>query len=90
MVVYRLCNEKEYNEIINSKNFNNVGKKFVSDNKLNTYNYDNNKLYIHFFKNFESIFYLTTTKGYYICIYDIPNDILNENKSTGFYLDKIF
>ena len=44
---------------------------------------------MHFFENEISLLYLYPSKGKRICIYDIPEDILNSAIGTGFYLDFI-
>ena len=88
MKVYRLCKEDEYIKIISNKNFKSIGKKFQNNSKLNNHIYEEDKLYIHFFKNFDSIFYLNTNKNKYICIYSIPDKLLEKYKGTGFYLDR--
>ena len=79
MLVYRICKKSELERIFEDNNFTNVGYNFpVSD--LNTHNYTENSKYLHFFLKKESIFYLRTLKDRYICIYDIPEDILNRYK----------
>lgn len=88
MIVYRICKRTELQKIFEYNNFTNVGYNF-SILDLNTHNYNKNSKYLHFFKNKESIFYLRTLKDRYICVYDIPEDILNRYKGIGYYLDYI-
>lgn len=90
MVVYRICNELEKNTLLNERSFNNIGHFCYENKKTNTHFYKDGKKYIHFFKDFDSIFYLKTTKNHYICTYDIPDSILISYKSLGFYLDRMF
>lgn len=88
MIVYRICKKEELQKVIEDNNFTNTGYNFsVSD--LNTHNYNKNSKYLHFFLNKESIFYLRTLKDRYICVYDIPEDILNRYKGIGYYWDYI-
>ena len=76
MLVYRICKKSELERIFEDTNFTSVGYNFpVFD--LNIHNYTENSKYLHFFLKKESIFYLRTLKDRYICIYDIPEDILN-------------
>ena len=89
MLVYRLCKKEEIEEILNSKNYKKVGKSFKINNKLNMHKYIENKKYLHFFKRKDSILYLNTIKGYYICTYDIPYKLLEFTFGLGYYLDKI-
>ena len=44
---------------------------------------------MHFFSNFDDILYLNLRKDYYICIYDIPDDLLNISAGIGYYYDFI-
>lgn len=88
MIVYRICKKEEIKHILNDKNFKNVGKTFEINENANTHLYINDKKYIHFFKDKDSIFYLGTTADMYICTYDIPNYLLETHYGIGFYLDK--
>ena len=89
-MVYRLCNPVEIQEILNSKCFQNVGKVCRNNPKYNNHQYQENQKYLHFFQNYDSLFYLYVKKGTYICEYDIPEEILEKYKGTGIYLDRIF
>lgn len=88
MLVYRVCKNIEFKKILNENNFNNIGNYFTKTN-LNTHNYDEKYKYLHFFKDKESIFYLRTLKDRYLCIYDIPEEILSKYIGTGYYWDFI-
>lgn len=88
MLVYRICKKDEIDMIFNDRNFKNVGKVCKINDNINTHVYKNNKKYIHFFKNKDSIFYLNTTKEMYVCTYDIPIYLLETHYGVGFYLDK--
>lgn len=88
MLVYRICKKDEIENILRNRGFYNVGKNFHIDKKKNTHPYENDKKYLHFFKNKDSIFYLNTDVNYFICTYDIPNHLLAKNVGIGFYLDR--
>ena len=90
MLVYRLSSLEEINELFDSKNISNICKTFTPSKKKNNFKYDPNKRYIHFFKDFESTFYLNLDKDKYICVYDIPELTLERNKGMGIYLDREF
>ena len=88
MLVYRICTESEKIAIIEDKGFDDTGV-FCSYNPgLNTHNYCPNAKYLHFFKDFDSIFYLLVAEGDYLCTYDIPEWLLNNYIGEGFYLDR--
>ena len=87
MLVYRLCNKKEIDIILNDKSFENVGKVCKKNSNVNTHSYIDNKKYLHFFKDKDSIFYLNTSKDMCICIYDVPKDLLEESEGKGCYFD---
>lgn len=88
MIVYRICKKDEINIILNDKSFQNVGKVCEINENINTHLYIDNKKYIHFFKDKDSIFYLDTTPDMFICTYDIPSYLLEKHYGIGFYLDK--
>ncbi len=93
MVVYRLCSKDEIDKIFANSSFLNVGvlgKEFHKENDevdLNSHNYVENELYMHFFPKFIDLFYLGLEEGMYICFYDVPFDILKENVGYGEYVD---
>ena len=88
MIVYRICKKDEIDIILNDKTFQKIGKVCEINKSINTHLYINNKKYIHFFKDKDSIFYLDTTADMYICTYDIPNYLLETHYGIGLYLDK--
>ena len=90
MKVYRLCDKNEIDIVFKSKSFNSVGNKFEIDPKKNTHQYLQDTEYIHFFKKPISLLYLSLLKGKYICVYNIPDSILQQYEGTGLYLDFIF
>ena len=69
MEVYRLCNEVEYQIIGNTMSFDNIGSIYKNNSKENNHNYHNNQKYIHFFKEYTSLFYLYLKPGTFICTY---------------------
>lgn len=89
MKVVRLCNKCEVEEILQRRSFEHVGHKCEIDSKKNTHQYLSDKKYMHFFKNEIGILHLSPTKGKYICVYDIPEDILKASEGRGFYYDFI-
>ncbi len=88
MKVYRLCRENEVNQILNNQFFDNIGS-FYSNFGCNIHNYDKDKRYLHFFKSKASLLYLNTLKNRYICVYDIPNRLLQKYLGKGKYRDLI-
>lgn len=87
MLVYRLCHKDEIDKILGTKTFNDVGKRFETNPKVNTHKYDVTKIYLHFFKERACLAYLNLRENRFICTYDIPNEILNDAYGTGYYLD---
>lgn len=87
MLVYRLCKEEEVKEILKSKKFKNVGKCFKINDRNNTHKYIENRKYLHFFDQIVNLFHFDTCQEYYICTYDIPNELLAKYKGIGYYLD---
>ncbi len=90
MIVYRLCRESEINELLNTKSTTNIGKEYISNPKQNNHNYKDNIKYLHFYKDYDSLFYLYLKPNRYICTYNIPDELLQKYQGTGFYLDRIF
>ena len=88
MLVYRVCQEKELNEIMSNESFDTVGRHYSANPLKNTHNYKDDKKYLHFFKDLDSVFYCSTSCGNYICTYDIPDNILAESKGKGYFLDR--
>jgi len=95
MLVYRICDKEEIDSILKDKSFDNVGSfgsKYIKKQKekgTNNHVYDDNEKYLHFFKDKGSICYMSTKVGRCICIYDIPEDILNESYGIGKYWEYI-
>lgn len=90
MIIYRVCKEEEYYQLLHDKSFSNIGYYFNNDatKTINTHNYKENTRYLHFFNNLNtSVSYLNIEKGMYICKYDIPEDILKEAEGLGYYID---
>ena len=86
MIVYRISKLEEIKKILSNKSLEGIGKYFEESSKLSTHKYLN-KPYLHFFHNLDSIFYLRTLKDRYLCIYDIPEEVLEKNVGLGYYLD---
>ena len=87
MLVYRLCNKEEVDNILNDLGFEKAGSICNINPNVNTHLYDNNKKYLHFFKEKNSIFHLNTVKDMCICIYDIPKELLKQKEGKGYYFD---
>lgn len=85
MIIYRICKREELINIFSYYTFK--GKVMKNDFSLNNHNYHVDKEYLHFFSNLDSVFYLRTLKERYLCIYDIPINILNKYEGIGYYLD---
>ena len=90
MIVYRLCNETEYQKIMTTKSFDDVGNICNNNSKFNNHKYLPNQKYLHFFKEYDSLFYLYLKSGTYICTYDIPDELLDKYMGIGKYLDRVF
>lgn len=88
MLVYRICKKEEVDYILNNHNFTIVGQN-SRPYKANNHHYEPTFYYMHFFKEFDSIFYMLTKKGRCICTYDIPEDILKKYQGMGVYTDYI-
>lgn len=89
MKVYRLCRQQEIDDILNTKDFSNVGHFCTQDISKNTHKYNANKKYLHFFQDKSSLLYLNTIQDRYICTYDIPKEILKSHIGEGKYLSFI-
>ena len=89
MLVYRVCSENEINYIVNNKNFNNIGRNIYcglyGKTLANTHKYDELGYYMHFFKEYSSIYLLECNVGEYICTYNIPLCLLNNYCGRGIY-----
>ena len=90
MLVYRVCKEDEIKKILDEKSFKNVGSKYKIIRKISTHKYDQDKKYLHFFHDYDSLFYLATSEKHYICTYDIPELILKQFEGLGYYYDRIY
>lgn len=89
MLVYRVCSENEINYIVNNKNFNNIGRNIYcglyGKTLANTHKYDELGYYMHFFKEYSSIYLLECNVGEYICAYNISLCLLNNYCGRGIY-----
>jgi hypothetical protein len=90
MIVYRVCEEKEIQSIICNKSLDEVGCTYKSSGRFNNHKYVPNKNYLHFFKEYDGVFYIGVNRGMYICSYDIPDEILERFAGIGYYLDRTF
>lgn len=88
MKVFRLCREEEIKQILNNQSCENVGS-YCSNSEKNSHNYNEDVKYLHFFKKKSDLLYLNTFVGRYICIYDIPDEMLSKFYGYGNYRDYI-
>ena len=88
MLVYRICDKEEVNSIIHNQSCEAAGFEYL--NKLkSTHNYEEGKLYMHFFDRLSNILYLDPVKGRYICTYNIPEEVLKDYQGKRTYVDII-
>lgn len=92
MLVYRICRLEEFEQIIGDDNFSNIGRTFTLDDtvSLNSHEYEEVGNYLHFFKELSSIIFLADLKDHYLCYYELPEDLLEQYKGTGYYSDPIY
>ena len=90
MLVYRLCKEEEYNSIMNTKSYDDIGSVCNKNRWLNNHSYQPNQKYLHFFKDFDSIFYCYLKEGTYVCTYELPDELLEQYAGIGKYVDRMF
>lgn len=88
MFVYRVCSYEEIEFIFKNYDFSEVGNYF-KESGLNTHFYDANERYIHFFHDKEGIMN-RTLKNQYLCVYNIPDEILKDCDGIGYYSDDCF
>lgn len=88
MKVFRLCREDEVKQILNSKSFENVGN-YCRNSERNSHKYNEDVRYLHFFKNKSDLLYLNTLANRFICVYDIPKELLSSYYGHGKYRDYI-
>ena len=89
MKVFRLCDNYEIETLANFKNPKLLGKTCKIDHKKNTHLYKESVKYMHFFPDEFALLYLSPDKGKHVCVYDIPDEILEKHKGTGNYADFI-
>ena len=89
MKVFRLCDKNEIELILTQKSFSNIGHECEICSTKNTHTYIPGKKYLHFFEKEISLLYLFLKESTFVCIYDIPKDILNQTKGVGYYLNFI-
>lgn len=87
MIVYRVCHIDELDDLIKG-NFDGLGKEYSREimKDTNTHMYQEGVKYLHFFERIESIMYLRRVNGFYLCYYDIPEDLLDKGKGEGYYV----
>lgn len=87
MIVYRVCHIDELDNLIKGR-FEELGKEYNREimKDTNTHMYHDGVKYLHFFERLESIMYLRRVSGFYLCYYDIPEDLLDKGKGEGYYV----
>ncbi len=85
MKLYRVCTDTEGKIILNEKDFSKLGSNYRGMYK-NTFKYEYNKKYLHFFNYYGNIYFMNLRKGYYICEYEVPDEIIPE-PTNGYYMD---
>lgn len=88
MIVYRVCHIDELDTLLKGE-FDKIGKCYSREimKDTNTHMYQDGISYLHFFNRLESIMYLRRLTGFYLCYYDIPEDILDESNGVGYYVN---
>lgn len=84
VLVYRVCSKNEVALILNSTSFDNIGTKEIFG-KFDGRQSFRNELHIHFFPSIDNILYMIDGDHKYLCIYDLPLDILEKYKGYGDY-----
>jgi hypothetical protein len=84
MLVYRRCSREEIDCYLEGRKYNSAYKKFG----INTFNYDDEIDYIHFYLYKESCIHPVIKDDFYI-ICDIPDIVLNDYFGYGYYPDII-
>ncbi len=93
MQVFRVCDKEEIDKILGGVDFRYIGapgeiyKREPGEVVVNNHFYEENEMYMHFFPKFGDLFYINLEEGKYICVYDIPEEILNESIGYGEYKD---
>ena len=91
MILYRICSNREVNLILNN-NFSEVGSlganliEYQNQKGMNNHKYEVDKYYMHFYKDKDNILFGNAFAGNYVCTYDIPDEILDNNFEYGQYL----
>jgi len=88
MLVYRICTQDELSILLNERSLDNVAMYCEIDDRVNTHKYKKDKKYIHFFSEYGDVFYYDSKERRFICTYDISEDILENSKGIGYYLDR--
>lgn len=88
MKVFRLCRENEVKQILDTKSFEYIGN-YCRNSEKNSHIYNENIKYLHFFKNKSDLLYLNTLTNRFICVYNIPKEILSMYSGYGKYRDYI-
>ena len=76
---------EEVERILKGKKFDKIGCQREPDEHLNTHQYQKDVYYMHFFLAEDSLFYIYLERNYCICIYEIPDDLVNTYYGKGYY-----
>ena len=85
MKLYRVCKQSEYLAIVNNVDYSLLGSNYYKKYR-NSFKYDPKKKYLQFYHDWNEIFHAHLRKGYYVCEYDIPDELVPE-PCDGYYLD---
>lgn len=85
MILYRVCKEDEMKSLL-EEDYDNIGR-YCYDTVVNNHKYELDKKYLHFFDSYSDIFHLNLKEGFYICEYDIPDELLADREGYGVYSD---
>lgn len=88
MKLYRISTNREIQCLKNGE-ISEVGANYNPNNDNNSFCYDKDKKYLHFFKdqaNFKYILnYADSRVMYYLETWEIPDEVVLANKGTGYY-----
>ena len=73
---------------MNNNEFENIGN-YCRSSERNSHRYNEDIKYLHFFKKQEDLLYLNTLTNRFICVYDIPDELLSRYHGYGKYRDYI-
>ncbi len=85
MLVYRVCSKEEVDFLLNGGDISLVGGTSEKYEK-NNHHYEENERYMHFFQKEGNVALVGQFPKDYICVYDIPDDVLLGGIGIGNYI----